>query len=410
VKILYVVQRYGAEIVGGSESACREFAEHLVGLGHEVEVLTSCARDYVEWANYYPPGTEMINGVRVHRLHVRKKRVPHFFGRADQWLMNGSGRPADFEQRRWAQLMGPDLEGLRSWLVDNYKRFDVAVFMTYLYSTATLGMPVLAGRLPVVFQPTAHAEPALRVPYFQNLFRMPDAFLFFTPEERQIVREKFRIEPQGRISGIGIDIAPQTSSPIRFRERFGLGESRYLVYVGRLDPMKGVGELCRFFLESRSRIGHDLKLVLVGDALVDLPKSDDIIVTGYLEPEDKQAAIAGAMVLVQPSYFESFSIVLCEAWVQKKPALVQGQSAVLRGQAMRSGGAIPYEGWAEFDCALGMLLEDANLAQQIGENGYRYVVEKYDWRQVMKEFTASVEIAQEKFDHRTYNFSGHRSR
>jgi glycosyltransferase involved in cell wall biosynthesis len=54
-----------------------------------------------------------------------------------------------------------------------------------------------------------------------------------------------------------------------------------------------------------------------------------------------------------------------------------------------------------------MLLEDANLAQQIGENGYRYVVEKYDWRQVMKEFTASVEIAQEKFDHRTYNFSGH---
>jgi glycosyltransferase involved in cell wall biosynthesis len=57
-----------------------------------------------------------------------------------------------------------------------------------------------------------------------------------------------------------------------------------------------------------------------------------------------------------------------------------------------------------------MLLEDANLAQQIGENGYRYVVEKYDWRQVMKEFTASVEIAQEKFDHRTYNYSGRRSR
>ena len=55
MKILYLVQRYGAEIVGGSESACREFAEHLVGLGHEVEVLTSCARDYVEWANYYPP-------------------------------------------------------------------------------------------------------------------------------------------------------------------------------------------------------------------------------------------------------------------------------------------------------------------------------------------------------------------
>ena len=409
MKILYLVQRYGEEIVGGSESACREFAEHLVGLGHEVEVLTSCARDYVEWANYYPPGTEMINGVRVHRLHVRKKRIPHLFGRADQWLMNGSGRPADFEQRRWAQLMGPDLEGLRSWLTDNYHRFDVAVFMTYLYSTATWGIPVLAGRIPVVFQPTAHTEPALRVPYFQSLFRMPDSFLFFTPEERRIVREKFRIEPQGRISGIGIDVAPQTSSPEKFRERFGLGNSRYLVYVGRLDPMKGVGELCRFFLESRARIGHDVKLVLVGDALVDLPKSDDIIITGYLESEDKQAAIAGALALVQPSYFESFSIVLCEAWVQRKPALVQGQSAVLRGQAMRSGGAIPYEGWAEFDCALGMLLEDENLAQQMGENGRRYVVEKYDWPKVMEEFMATVEIAQENFENRAINFSSRRN-
>ena len=408
MKILYLVQRYGEEIVGGSESACREFAEHLVGLGHEVEVLTSCARDYVEWANYYPPGTEAINGVRVHRLHVRKKRVEHLFGRAQQWLLTGSGRPAGFEQRRWAQLMGPDLEGLRSWLIDNHKRFDVAIFMTYLYSTATLGIPVLAGRLPIVFQPTAHTEPTLRVTYFQSLFRMSDSFLFFTPEERRIVQEKFRIEPQGRISGIGIDIAPQTSNPEKFRERFGLGNSCYLVYVGRLDPMKGVGELCRFFLESRSRIGHDLKLVLVGDALVDLPKSDDIIVTGYLEPEDKQAAIAGSLALVQPSYFESFSIVLCEAWVQKKPALVQGQSAVLRGQAMRSGGAIPYEGWAEFDCALGMLLEDAARAQQIGENGYKYVVEKYDWPKVMEEFMASIEIARENFENRTYNFSGSR--
>ena len=406
MKILYLVQRYGEEIVGGSESACREFAEHLVGLGHEVEVLTSCARDYVEWANYYQPGTEVINGVRVHRLRVRKKRVEHLFGRAQQWLLTGSGRPAGFEQRRWAQLMGPDLEGLRSWLIDNYKRFDVAIFMTYLYSTATLGIPVLAGRLPILFQPTAHTEPALRVPYFQSLFRMPDAFLFFTPEERRIVREKFRIEPHGRISGIGIDVAPQTSSPEKFRERFGLGNSRYLVYVGRLDPMKGVGELCRFFLESRSRIGHDLKLVLVGDALVDLPVSDDIIVTGYLEPEDKQAAIAGSLALVQPSYFESFSIVLCEAWVQKKPALVQGQSAVLRGQAMRSGGAIPYEGWAEFDCAVGMLLEDASLAQQIGENGYKYVVEKYDWPKVLEEFMTSIEIARENFENRTYDFSG----
>jgi hypothetical protein len=44
----------------------------------------------------------------------------------------------------------------------------------------------------------------------------------------------------------------------------------------------------------------------------------------------------------------------------------------------------------------------------MGENGRRYVVEKYDWPKVMEEFMASVEIAQENFANRTYNFSGRR--
>jgi glycosyltransferase involved in cell wall biosynthesis len=69
---------------------------------------------------------------------------------------------------------------------------------------------------------------------------------------------------------------------------------------------------------------------------------------GFLDESMKQAAIKGSLALVQSSYFESFSIVLCEAWVQARPALVQGASPVLRGQAERSGGAIAYEGLAGF--------------------------------------------------------------
>ena len=67
MKLLYVIQRYGDQIVGGSESACRHFAERLVARGHEVHVLTSCAHDYVDWADEYPAGTEIINGVTTFR-------------------------------------------------------------------------------------------------------------------------------------------------------------------------------------------------------------------------------------------------------------------------------------------------------------------------------------------------------
>ena len=55
VKLAVVVQRYGADINGGAELHARYVAEHLARHA-EVEVLTTCARDYVTWRNELPPG------------------------------------------------------------------------------------------------------------------------------------------------------------------------------------------------------------------------------------------------------------------------------------------------------------------------------------------------------------------
>jgi glycosyltransferase involved in cell wall biosynthesis len=406
VKLLYVVQRYGDDIVGGSEAACRQFAEALTSAGHSVEVLTSCARSYVTWEDSYEPGTTVINGVTVHRLPVVDKRYPEKFGPTDIWLMSEQSSPLLFEHERWALLMGPEVQGLRTWLIDNADRFDVAIFMTYLYSTATKGIPALAGRLPVVFQPTAHDEPSFRVPLFESTFRLPDSFLFFTPEEQKVVQERFNIAAEGRVIGIGIEMNPPVSSVDTFRTRFNLADHPYLVYVGRLDPMKGVRQLFDFFIEMKKQYPSDLKLVLAGDPLVDLPQHEDILVTGFLDEADKHAAIAGSLALVQSSYFESFSIVLCEAWVQSRPALVQGASTVLRGQAMRSAGAIPYEGYAEFEQAVMMLLENPSLADEMGRNGRKYVEDTYEWAHVLKGFEESLVIAQEQFNNRPISLRG----
>ena len=400
MKLLYVVQRYGDDIVGGSEAACRQFAEALTAAGHSVEVLTSCARSYVTWENSYEPGTTNINGVIVHRLPVVDQRYPERFGPTDMWLMSEESSPLLFEHERWALLMGPEVDGLRTWLIDNSNRFDVAIFMTYLYCTATRGIPAVAGRLPVVFQPTAHDEPSFRIPLFESIFRLPDAFLFFTPEERDVVRERFNIQPEGRVVGIGIDMNPPTGNTLDFRRQFNIGDDPYLVYVGRLDPMKGVKQLCEFFIQLKKNYPSRLKLVLAGDPMVDLPVSDDVIITGFLDEETKQAGIAGSLALVQSSYFESFSIVLCEAWVQRRPALVQGASTVLRGQALRSAGAIPYEGFAEFEQAVLMLFENQSLADELGANGRAYVEDTYEWAHVLQGFEETLTIAKERFDNR----------
>ena len=67
VKLAVVVQRYGQAINGGAELHARYIAEHLARHA-EVEVLTTCATDYVTWRNELPAGVEQVNGVPVRRF------------------------------------------------------------------------------------------------------------------------------------------------------------------------------------------------------------------------------------------------------------------------------------------------------------------------------------------------------
>ena len=67
MKLAFIIQRYGTEVLGGSEHLCRLMAERLAAQ-HEIDVLTTCARDYVTWANEYPEGADRVRGVTVRRF------------------------------------------------------------------------------------------------------------------------------------------------------------------------------------------------------------------------------------------------------------------------------------------------------------------------------------------------------
>ena len=73
MKVAVVVQRYGADLNGGAELHARYVAEHLAR--HvEIEVLTTCATDYISWHNEFNPGVEEVNGVQVRRFPVSRER------------------------------------------------------------------------------------------------------------------------------------------------------------------------------------------------------------------------------------------------------------------------------------------------------------------------------------------------
>lgn len=393
MRLLFVVQRYGTEVPGGAELAARQFATRLARRGHDVEVLTSRAVSYVDWADAYPAGSEVVDGVTVHRLGVSAPREDRIFGPMHARVPFGAFRTPPFFQREWMRVQGPHLPGLVPWLRRHAGSYDRAIFFTYLYYTTTAGLPAAAGLTRTVLHPTAHDEPPLYLSLFDVMMRLPAALAFLTEEEAELVAERFHVTQPGTITGLGIDL-DATGDPAAFRASIpGLGDRPYLVYVGRVDPGKGSVELVDYLREYKRRHPSDLALVIVGDPVEPPEPHPDIFVAGFVSDAAKHGAVAGAVALIQPSYFESFSLVLLEAWAQGRPALVQGRSAVLEGHARRSAGGIPYRGFAEFEAALDRLLADEALAAAMGRAGRRYAVARYGWDGILsryEEFLAGI--------------------
>ena len=98
MKIAFIVPRYGTEILGGPEYHCRLVAERMAER-HQVDVLTTCARDASTWQNEYPEAPDRIRGVMVRPLllvlqYAAIELVGEFLsllGRNSLWTVVGLG-------------------------------------------------------------------------------------------------------------------------------------------------------------------------------------------------------------------------------------------------------------------------------------------------------------------------------
>lgn len=385
-RVAFVVQRCGREVNGGAELACLEVAREMAQRW-DVEIVTTCALDYMTWEDHYPPGIDRIDGVPVRRFAVDAPRDVANFNRLSERVRHAGASLNREEAERWMRAQGPYSSTLVRYLSGHGAEYDAVIFYTYLYATTYFGLPLVAER--AVLAPFAHDEWTIHLPLWDRFFQLPQQTLFSTIEEREFLRQRFPAAGlEGPVVGVGIR-APAHVDPPDFRRRFGI-TAPYVLYVGRIDPMKGCEQLLRDFARYKELYGDDLELVLIGRQVMPLDPQPGVKVLGFVDEATKYAAIAACAVLVMPSSFESLSLVLLEAWSQGRPTLSNAQSDVLVGQSRRSGAGLWYANTEEFVAAV-KLLRDPAIAAPLGARGKAFVAENYAWSEIARTYESVVE-------------------
>jgi glycosyltransferase involved in cell wall biosynthesis len=406
LRIAFIVQRYGAEILGGSEYHCRLIAERLAPK-HQVEVLTTCAADYITWKNEYPEGADRIRGVTVRRFANARTRDIHAFNRYSEWIFTNKHSRED--EGEWLRQQGPWCPALIDYLDRNHHQYDILIFFTYLYAPTVLGARVAPHKSILV--PTAHDEPAIHLDIYKELFSLPAGLAYNTEVERRFLTTHFSIRAiEEQTIGCGVELPhahrpgepedssappePEDESPsfrphlarkgATFRRRHRL-HGPILLYGGRIDPGKGCEELIEYF-SSFVQEGGDASLVLMGVKLMPLPEEPFIRFAGRLSDQERLQALEAATVVVVPSPYESLSLLALESFAVGTPVLANARSEVLVDHCHKSNAGLYYADRDEFIECLRLLLVDAHVREHMGVNGRKYVQKNYGWEVILAKY------------------------
>jgi glycosyltransferase involved in cell wall biosynthesis len=379
VKLAFIVQRYGREILGGSETLARQLAERL-SRRHDITVLTTTAKDYITWKSEYEPGEEKQRGVRLIRFPVEGERNIDEFNKFSEEIYQGT--PTREQELEWLDRQGPVCPELIAHLEKEHESFDLLIFFTYLYYPTFYGLRVAPEKSVLV--PTAHDEPPLKLSIFKEMFQLPGSFLFNTEAEEQLVLERFPVHKKMRETvGMGMELLDQPDPSI-FRDRHNVS-SKYFLYAGRIDGGKGLEELFRFFsfYKEENPASGNLELMLIGKLGMKLPDDKSIRYAGFVDEAEKLSAMAGAIAVLQPSKMESLSIVTLEAFAVGTPVVANAASRVLIDHCRKANAGFYYNDFEEFEGIFNLLLSDRNLGRSLGKNGQRYIKENYGWQNVL---------------------------
>jgi glycosyltransferase involved in cell wall biosynthesis len=289
---------------------------------------------------------------------------------------------------------------LSAWLSNSMAGFDL-LHIHALFSFAALPASFWAvrRRVPYVVRPLGtlnewgmtHRRPWLKRASFrlvESRILAGAALVHYTSEQERREAKALGVSTQSAVIPNPLPESPCRGLRGAFRARYKeLNGRRIILFLSRLDQKKGLDLLLRAFAEVRQE-GWDAALVVAGEGeprFTEALKVDagnlgiagDVLWTGFLTGDAKQAAFADADLFVLPSYSENFGIAVAEAMAAGVPVLVTDQVGIGQQIAMSASGLVVRCDARELALGMTRLLGDPDLCRSMGENGRQLAATKY---------------------------------
>ncbi len=154
-KIAFVTPWFGESIPGGAEMETRGITTHLNKSGIEVEILTTCVKEFSsDWnENYYKEGVSFELGMNIRRFKVRKRNTKEF-DRVNYKLMKNLPIEKFDEDVYFKEMINSS--DLYKYIDLNKERYDLSVFIPYMFGTTYYGCQICPEKSVVI--PCLHDE------------------------------------------------------------------------------------------------------------------------------------------------------------------------------------------------------------------------------------------------------------
>lgn len=312
MKIAFVIPAFlPARGFGGPLHHLHAIAKVLIKKGHSIVIYTSNLANPTDLSETLLE-KEYINGILV-------KRYPVICKIAGYWITPSMV----------ADLKGDEYDILHAHLARSFQ-CDLAAFVSKLKRKPFLitAHGSLGSHLHVDRGQRIRTLHIAHDFIARSVFNAADKVIALNQFEKQnLIQIGVDINKIAIISN-GIQLDEFKKGYYNFKGKYGI-EGKFVLFVGRLDMVKGLDALIRAFHLVKRQNFHDVKLIIVGEdwglkkSLLELCKqyniSTDVLFLDKPTREDIISALHASDIFVLPSNYETFSIAILEAAACAKP-------------------------------------------------------------------------------------------